>query len=68
MAALPQIVDADGKLQLKYGISYDSDSDGKAAASLSLLLEVDKAESIKEIIEKLGPKLPDWAKAILGIK
>jgi hypothetical protein len=64
----PEISDVDGKVQAKYGVGYDSDKDGKASMSISLVVEIDKAEAVKETASALmaSSSVPQWAKDILA--
>jgi len=65
--ANPEFSDKDGKLQAKFWLGYDGDKDQKMAASISLVVEVDKIEALNEAIGAIlkNESLPQWLKDIL---
>lgn len=68
--AKPEFSQADGKLQLKYGVGLDLNDDGAKSISASLVLEVDEKEAAKEVVAKVlgSANLPEWLKGLLGVK
>ncbi len=61
----PEIKYENGKIVAKASTMVDADKDGQAALTASVVVEIDAAEAVGEIIKN---EVPEWLKKLIASK
>lgn len=61
----PEIKYENGKIVAKASTMVDTDKDGQAAITASVVVEIDAAEAVGEIIKN---EVPEWLKKLIATK